>query len=285
MTELALSTPLSGEQRELLTTVQDSAYSLLGLINDILDISKVEAGKLDLAAIEVDLEEVLATTMKTLACRAGQKGLGMEWSLAPDVPKQVVGDPHRLRQVLINLAGNAVKFTDQGRITLSVHREPGSSELHFVVSDTGVGIPKDKHQLIFEPFLQLDASNTRRHGGTGLGLAICKRFIERMGGRIWVESQLGYGSQFHFTIRLLPCVPAPPAGGGMAGLAGRSGRHGGLGGTAALQKAVCPSGGGQCSEPEGGASHPGEAGAPSRAGGNRGGGGCRHSKGKRSMPS
>ena len=212
MTELALDTPLTADQQDLLTTVRDSAYSLLGIINDILDISKVEAGRLDLAAVEVDVADVIETAVKTLACRARQKGLELLWDIGPDVPPRVVGDPHRLRQVLINLAGNAVKFTDSGRITVSVHREDGDAALHFVVSDTGVGIPEDQHTAIFEPFCQVDGSNTRRYGGTGLGLTICKRFVEMMGGRIWVESRPGGGSRFHFTMRLVPCAPGQSKG-------------------------------------------------------------------------
>jgi signal transduction histidine kinase/CheY-like chemotaxis protein len=216
MTELALETPLTDDQQDLLTTVRDSAYALLGIINDILDISKVEAGKLDLASVELDLPEVIETAIGTVACRARQKGLEVCRHLDADVPRRIVGDPQLLRQVLINLVGNAVKFTDQGRITVSVHPDEETSKLHFVVSDTGVGIREDKHKAIFEPFFQVDGSNTRNYGGTGLGLAISKRFVEIMGGRIWVESQPGCGSRLHFT--LLPALnaPAPVAAEGIA---------------------------------------------------------------------
>ncbi|MGA2117001.1 MAG: ATP-binding protein [Bryobacteraceae bacterium] len=208
MTELALDTPLTTDQKELLTTVRDSAYSLLGIITDILDISKVEAGKFELAAIEVDVADVVNTAMKTVASGARQRGLELRWRLDPDVPRQVLGDPHRLRQVLINLAGNAIKFTDQGQIRVLVQAEEEGPQLHFMVCDTGVGIPEDKQALIFEPFRQVDGSPARRHGGTGLGLAICRRFVEMMGGRIWVESRPGSGSRFHFTIPLVKCAPA-----------------------------------------------------------------------------
>jgi signal transduction histidine kinase/CheY-like chemotaxis protein len=213
MTELALQTPLTIDQQEILATVRDAAYSLLGIINDILDLSKVEAGRLELAAVELDLQEVLDTAMRTVDCRARQKGLAMRWDIDPGVPRRVVGDSRLLRQVLINLAGNAVKFTDSGRIAVNVQLEKESAQLHFVVSDTGAGIPADKHSVIFEPFRQVDGSSTRRYGGTGLGLAICKRYIEAMGGRIWVESAPGLGSRFHFTIRLVQPTPELAAAG------------------------------------------------------------------------
>ena len=205
MTELALDTDLTAEQREYLGMVKDSADSLLTLINDILDFSKIEAGKFTLDVTEFDLRDHVATTVKSLAPRAQQKGLEMLYALAPEVPKQLVGDPTRLRQILVNLLGNSIKFTERGEITLRVEAESlreDSALLHFAVSDTGVGIPREKQQAIFEAFSQADSSTTRKYGGTGLGLSICSHLVEMMGGGIWVESEEGRGSTFHFTARL-----------------------------------------------------------------------------------
>ena len=205
MTELALDTDLSAEQRGYLEMVQTSAYNLLAVVNDILDFSKIEAGKLELECIEFKLRGSLEPTIKTLAVRAHQQGLELNYRVERDVPESVVGDPGRLRQVLINLLGNALKFTEQGEVNLRVEQEraePDCTYLHFSVQDTGIGIPSDKQAAIFESFIQVDGSVGRHYQGTGLGLTISKRLVEMMGGRIWVESTLGEGSTFHFTVRL-----------------------------------------------------------------------------------
>ena len=203
MTGLALETALTAEQREYLTTVRGSADSLLGIINDILDLSKIEAGKLDLEAVAFDLSEVVAAATRVVEADARRKSLELRCGIAPAVPPRLLGDPLRLRQVLINLLGNAVRFTESGWISIGVALEqPGETPLlHVVVADTGIGIPADKQSLIFQPFAQVDGSLARRRGGTGLGLTICARFIAMMGGRIWVESAPGEGSRFHFTAR------------------------------------------------------------------------------------
>jgi PAS domain S-box-containing protein len=210
MTDLALETPLSREQRDYLQTVKLSADALLIVINDILDFSKIEAGKVDLESIDFELNECIEGALKTLALRADDKGLELLSEVALDVPEMLVGDPGRLRQILINLLGNALKFTLEGEVSLKVElmQEPADSQpngatlLHFIVADTGIGIPPTKLDAIFESFSQADTSTTRVFGGTGLGLSICKRLVEMMGGRIWVESELGVGSQFHFTAQL-----------------------------------------------------------------------------------
>jgi signal transduction histidine kinase/CheY-like chemotaxis protein len=205
MTELTLDTDLSAEQRGYLEMVQTSAYNLLAVVNDILDFSKIEAGKLELDCIEFKLRGSLEPTIKTLAVRAHQQGLELNYRVERDVPESVVGDPGRLRQVLINLLGNALKFTEQGEVNLRVEQEraePDCTYLHFSVQDTGIGIPSDKQAVIFESFIQADSSAGRHYQGTGLGLTISKRLVEMMGGRIWVESTLGEGSTFHFTVRL-----------------------------------------------------------------------------------
>jgi two-component system sensor histidine kinase/response regulator len=211
MTELALDTELTPEQREYLGMVKTSADSLVAVINDILDFSKIEAGRFDLETIEFDLLSHLEDTVKAHAFRAHQKGLELVLHTAPDLPAGVTGDPTRLRQIVINLLGNAIKFTEHGEIVISVEtasRQGGEIELHFSVADTGLGIPREKQQVIFEAFTQADASTTRKYGGTGLGLAISSRLVKMMGGRIWVESELGKGSTFHFTARL--GIPATP---------------------------------------------------------------------------
>jgi two-component system sensor histidine kinase/response regulator len=219
MTELALSTTLTPEQQEYIETVQISADSLLALINDILDFSKIEARKLDLERVDFDLRYALDETMRPLAPRAHQKGLELAYHVGDGVPAVVSGDPGRLRQIVVNLIGNAVKFTEAGEVVLRVDREGPAGAvspegapvtLHFTVSDTGLGIPAAKQATIFDSFTQVDASTTRRFGGTGLGLAISSQLVALMGGRIWVESQPGQGSRFHFTIPF--AVPdAPPA--------------------------------------------------------------------------
>ncbi len=213
MTELALDTKLTAEQREYLTLVKASADSLLTILNDILDFSKIEAGKLELEPVPFSLREDVGTTLKTLALRAHQKGLELASEVHTDVPDALVGDPGRLRQIIVNLVGNAIKFTDQGEVVVEVRRQPetdrqdsasevgedGAMVLHVSVRDTGIGIPQEKHRLIFEPFAQADGSTTRKHGGTGLGLAIASHLTQLMGGELWVESVVGQGSTFHFT--------------------------------------------------------------------------------------
>ena len=205
MTDLALDTELTAEQREYLETVKMSGDSLLTVINDILDFSKIEAGKIDLEALDFNLRESLETTLKTLAMRADEKGLELLCEVAPEVPEMVRGDSSRLRQIVVNLVGNAIKFTDTGEIAVKVQlesREGTDCICRFTVADTGIGIPENKRESIFEPFSQADTSTTRKYGGTGLGLTISTRLVQMMGGKIWVESEMGKGSQFHFTVRL-----------------------------------------------------------------------------------
>jgi signal transduction histidine kinase/ligand-binding sensor domain-containing protein/CheY-like chemotaxis protein len=202
MTELALATPLPAEQREYLGIVKNSARSLLTVINDILDFSKVEAGKLDLDPIDFDLRESVEDTVRFMRVRAQQKGLELVCSVDASVPHAVNADPVRLRQVLVNLLGNAIKFTDHGEVTIRVGCESRNgidSCLHFTVLDTGIGIAPDKLKSIFDAFAQADSSTTRKFGGTGLGLAICYHLVQLMGGTIWAKSELGCGSEFHFT--------------------------------------------------------------------------------------
>jgi Signal transduction histidine kinase len=204
MTELALETGLSNEQREYLGLVKTSADSLLTLINEILDFSKIESGKLDLDYSDFSLRDKLNSALKTLAVRAHQKGLELACDIPPDVPDMLVGDSGRLRQIIVNLVGNAVKFTERGEVLCSVAVEsqtPDQVCLHFAVNDTGIGIAADKQARIFEAFEQADGSTTRRYGGTGLGLAISSQLVAMMGGSIWVESRVGRGSTFHFTAR------------------------------------------------------------------------------------
>ena len=205
MTDLALDTELIPEQREYLNTVRLSADTLLALINDILDFSKIEAGKLDLDPIDFSLRDNLGDTLKTLAIRAHQKGLELAAHVLPDVPDELVGDPIRLRQIIVNLIGNAIKFTETGEVVIHVQLEAQDGDgddirLHFAVSDTGIGIPKDKQGVIFEAFSQADGSTTRKYGGTGLGLAISSQLVAMMSGKLWVESEVGKGSTFHFTV-------------------------------------------------------------------------------------
>jgi len=205
MTDLALDTELTPEQREYLETVKMSGDSLLTVINDILDFSKIEAGKIDLEALDFNLRDSLESTLKTLAVRADEKGLELLCEVAPEVPEIVRGDSSRLRQIVVNLVRNAIKFTDSGEIAVKVQAEAGEGPNYicqFTVADTGVGIPEDKRELIFKPFSQADTSTTRKYGGTGLGLTISTRLVQMMGGKIWVESEVGRGSQFHFTVRL-----------------------------------------------------------------------------------
>jgi signal transduction histidine kinase/CheY-like chemotaxis protein len=237
MTELALDTELTLEQRQYLDMAKDSADALLTVINDILDFSKIEAGRLDLEPIEFDLHQSLTDMIKALGVRAHKKRLELACHIALDVPEVVVGDPGRLRQIVVNLVGNAIKFTERGEVVVEVSRgedresrieedanapiaprpapgDPQSSvSLHFSVRDTGIGIAPDKQRSIFEPFVQADGSTTRRYGGTGLGLAISTTLVRMLGGRIWVESAVGQGSTFHFTARF-GLVPGSPPGPG-----------------------------------------------------------------------
>ncbi len=209
MTELAMSTPLTPTQRNYLNGVQQSSQSLLRLINDILDLSKIEAGRLEMEKIDLDVRDVVAEAARLVAPDAASKGLSLRVDVRPDVPRVLLGDPGRLRQVLINLLGNAVKFTESGNVTLSVNtiepsdsaREDGQQQLRFDVIDTGMGIPESKQDAIFQKFSQADSSTTRRYGGTGLGLAICAELVALMQGEITVRSQYGQGSEFSFNAR------------------------------------------------------------------------------------
>ncbi|HUE74879.1 MAG TPA: response regulator [Pirellulaceae bacterium] len=217
-TDLVLDSELTGEQRQYIEGVKSSGESLLRIINDILDFSKIEAGRLDLESTDFDLKESLADTVRTMALLAHEKGLELLCEVHSDVPDALVGDPARLWQVLINLVGNAVKFTHKGETCILVETEELTAEhatLHFTVSDTGTGIPADKLRAIFDPFVQADNSMTRKFGGTGLGLTISSRLVEMMGGRIWAESKAGRGSKFHFTARFgrrtTPLVKLAPA--------------------------------------------------------------------------
>jgi two-component system, sensor histidine kinase and response regulator len=204
MTDAARESPAGPQQREYLDIVKVSADSLLTIINDILDFSKMEAGKIELDPVDFALRDQLDDTLKTLALRVHQNGLELACDVRADVPEALHGDPGRLRQILVNLVGNAVKFTAQGEVVVRVQVEQAGADevlLHFAVSDTGIGIPADKLRAIFEPFTQADGSTTRKYGGTGLGLTISLRLVELMGGRIWVDSEVGRGSTFHFTAR------------------------------------------------------------------------------------
>ena len=209
MTELTLQTELTAEQTEYLNMTQGSARSLLAIINDILDFSKIEARKLELDPIDFPVRQNLYECVKPLAFRADEKGVEIVCDIDPAVPRSLLGDPLRLRQVLLNLIGNAIKFTSQGEIVLRVEMEAAEAPglwLHFVIRDTGIGIPADKQEAIFEAFSQADNSTTRKFGGTGLGLAISQRLVQLMGGRIWVKSEPGGGSEFHFTARFGPGI-------------------------------------------------------------------------------
>ena len=205
MTELALETELSDEQRDYLRMVHSSGDVLLGVINDILDFSKVESGKLDLEHIDFDLHDCITECVRPLAARAHEKGLELAYNVEPDVPQFVAGDPGRLRQVMGNLVNNAIKFTAHGEVIVWVRleaREGNRSVVGFSVRDTGIGILPEKQRLLFQPFTQADSSMSRRYGGTGLGLAICARLLTLMQGTLGVESELGHGSTFHFTVPL-----------------------------------------------------------------------------------
>jgi signal transduction histidine kinase/CheY-like chemotaxis protein len=214
MTELALETPLDETQRDYLNTVRTASESLLSIINDILDFSKIEAGKLTLDSAEFDPDEVLHEVTRIMALPAHQKGLELLYENRTRMPELMVGDPGRLRQVLVNLLGNAIKFTESGEVKVSLldaRMEGGWAVLDFCVSDTGIGISEEWRSRIFGAFVQADGSNTRRYAGTGLGLAICSRLVRLMGGKIWVESEPGKGSEFHFTASFRAAGASQPA--------------------------------------------------------------------------
>jgi two-component system, sensor histidine kinase len=226
MSELVLATPLSSEQKEYVETIRSSGQALLSLLNDILDFSRIEAGKLEIESVAFEPRAVVESVSGLLAPQARAKGLGFSVDVGTDTPNQLLGDPARLRQVLLNLLGNAIKFTERGSVTLRLALQPATSaganpggeaeqpgfRLHGEVSDTGIGLSPSARACIFQPFTQADGSTTRQYGGSGLGLSICKRLVELMGGSIGVESQEGHGSTFWFDVRCVPCaVPASNA--------------------------------------------------------------------------
>jgi two-component system, sensor histidine kinase len=211
MIDMVLDSSLNSGQREELATAKDCSFSLLGLLNDILDLSKIEAGKLELESICVAIRPLVDECLKSVLPRARAKRLDLLAEVSLDVPKHLLADPLRLRQILINLLGNAIKFTDRGSVKISVTSGPVSQErveLHFAIADTGVGIPEQKIHSIFEEFTQADGSTTRKYGGTGLGLSITRKLVEMHGGRIWVESEQGRGSVFHVFLELPEAGPA-----------------------------------------------------------------------------
>jgi signal transduction histidine kinase/CheY-like chemotaxis protein/HPt (histidine-containing phosphotransfer) domain-containing protein len=205
MADVLSSSPLTPDQQRCVEVFQRNGISLLNLINDILDLSKVESGKVELETVSMDLRDVISRALEVIDGRAKAKGLALKQCIAPEIPVYLIGDPNRLRQVIINLLGNAIKFTDQGYLEVRVEQDPegaGPASLRVAVSDTGIGIPEEKLSLVFESFTQADSSTTRNYGGTGLGLTISRQLVELMGGRIWVESQVGRGSTFFFTVKL-----------------------------------------------------------------------------------
>ncbi len=224
MTDLALDTALTEEQREFLSIVKSSAEALLTIINDILDFSKIEAGKLMVEHISFDLPRVISESLKTLAMRAHEKHIELVCDISSDLPRHVIGDPSRIRQVLLNLVGNAIKFTDKGEIAViaKLHTsQQGKITAHIAVRDTGIGIAPDKQQIIFDAFSQEDTSTTRRYGGTGLGLSISRRLVELMGGQMWLDSLPGKGSTFHFSLQLSIDTKPPEATHGHIDLHGK----------------------------------------------------------------
>jgi signal transduction histidine kinase len=213
MTTLLLETELTDEQRDFVETIHSSADSLVTIINDILDFSKIESGRLDLEEHPFDLRTCIEESIELLAPKAAEKKLDLAYELDDSVPVTLVGDVTRLRQILVNLVGNAVKFTNEGEVVVTAKLAGASSQpetLHISVRDTGIGIPKDKRDRLFKSFSQVDSSTTRQFGGTGLGLVISKRLAELMGGRMWVDSEAGKGSTFHFTIQIKPFADGPP---------------------------------------------------------------------------
>ncbi len=215
MTDLVLDTELSAEQRDYLDAVKSSAKALLGIINGILDLSKIEARKLELEIVELSLRELLHEALKPLELQARGKQLELDWAVAADAPDRLYGDPGRLRQILLNVVGNAIKFTERGRVRLRVETvvdRPAEVVLRFSVEDTGIGIDAARQEEIFSPFEQADTSMSRRFGGTGLGLSIASRLVKKMGGEIEVRSQVGVGSTFSFTARFEPVPPASASG-------------------------------------------------------------------------
>jgi signal transduction histidine kinase/CheY-like chemotaxis protein len=221
-TQLALSGELNGEQRDYLDTVERSAEALMQLINDILDVSKIEAGRVELDRAPFSMRECVEAATRTMFAAAQQKGLELTCDVDPRIPDHLVGDENRIRQVLLNLVGNAIKFTDAGSVAVTVEMEPAPDRsliAHFTVRDTGLGIPPEKQKIIFEAFRQADGSTTRKYGGTGLGLTISQGLVDIMGGRIWVESRPGHGSTFHFTApfslaeAVFPARPLPAVNG------------------------------------------------------------------------
>jgi two-component system sensor histidine kinase/response regulator len=227
MAELLLDTDLTAEQREDLNMLKMSADSLLAIINDILDYSKIEAGKLDMEPIEFKLRDIVHAVTQTFVAAARQKYLKLHGEIAQDVPEVLIGDPLRLRQILVNLVGNAVKFTPRGEVAFEVTLESSTAEqnvkLRFAVRDTGIGIPLEKQKLIFEAFSQADNSSTRKFGGTGLGLTICSRLVKLMGGTIWADSNLGAGSQFQFTAQFA-CKQSLHREASLSGMSAAAGR-------------------------------------------------------------
>jgi signal transduction histidine kinase len=222
MTELALDTELSDEQRDLLETSRNSAISLLYLLNDVLDFSRMEAKSVELENVPFNLTKLISETAQVFEIQARQRGLSLTCEISLDVPQDVTGDPGRLRQILVNLLGNALKFTPAGQVTIRAtveSRDPQEFEVQLAISDTGIGIPPEKHGLIFQPFAQADGSMTRKYGGTGLGLSISMRLVQLMGGRMWLASEPGKGSTFHFSARFgAPQTSQPAAPGEMIGV-------------------------------------------------------------------
>jgi signal transduction histidine kinase len=213
MIEMALDTELSPELKDYLTTARSSSAAMMTVISDILDFSRLDAKQLSLRSQQFSVADCVATTLQPLSEAANQKGLSMSWDIEDSVPPAVVGDPLRIKQILSNLAGNAVKFTERGHVAVRVRTESEIGErivLHFAVSDSGIGIRPEQQEDIFECFTQVDMSSTRKHGGLGLGLTISSELVKEMGGRIWVESRIGAGSTFHFTVRLQPAPQPKP---------------------------------------------------------------------------
>ena len=211
MNALLLDSELTTEQRECAEAVQECSQSLMAILADVLDFSKIEAGMMTIQSEPFDLRRNIGHILGLFALKAKEKGLDLDAHYAPDIPRQLIGDANRIGQVVINLLSNALKFTHRGHVTVSVDCEAGTDRevsLRIAIEDTGIGVPEDKLALIFEKFVQADGSFTRRYGGTGLGLAISKELVERMGGRIGLNSRLGEGSTFWFTLRLpVPVAP------------------------------------------------------------------------------